>query len=135
MRTYVLDANALITYLDQRPGSDKIGHLLKQALRSDKPLLMSVVNWGEVFYTIWHGRGETKARQAMFEVSRLPIRFVAADLTCASAAAELKARHGVPYADCFAAAVALLSAATIVTSDPDFQKFGQPIPILRLPRA
>ena len=50
----MLDANALIGFLEGRRGAaEKIRHLLGEALRQDVPLLMSAVNWGEVFYNPW----------------------------------------------------------------------------------
>lgn len=64
-RRYVLDANALIGFFEARRGSaEKVRHLLGEAARQDLPLLMSAVNWGEVFYTEWRARGEAKALEA-----------------------------------------------------------------------
>ncbi len=37
-------------------------------------------------------------------------------------AARLKANHNLPYADCFAAALAQARKATLVTSDKDFER-------------
>jgi predicted nucleic acid-binding protein len=39
-------------------------------------------------------------------------------------AASLKAEHNLPYADCFAAALAQSRKATLVTSDKDFERMG-----------
>ena len=41
------------------------------------------------------------------------------------AAARLKAVHPISYADCLVAALAQRTGATILTGDPDFQRFGQ----------
>jgi hypothetical protein len=38
--------------------------------------------------------------------------------------ARLKAEHNLPYADCFAAALAQARKATLVTSDRDFERVG-----------
>jgi uncharacterized protein len=37
-------------------------------------------------------------------------------------AAELKARHALSYAECFAAATAIKHEAAVVTGDPEFKK-------------
>jgi predicted nucleic acid-binding protein len=37
-------------------------------------------------------------------------------------AASLKAQHNLPYADCFAAALAQTRKAALVASDKDFQR-------------
>jgi predicted nucleic acid-binding protein len=45
-------------------------------------------------------------------------------------AGELKAVHKIPYVDCIAAALAVVSQATLVTSDQDFDKLGRQFPVL-----
>jgi predicted nucleic acid-binding protein len=64
-RRYVLDTNALIGFFEGRLGiSGSVRKLLSEALQQDAPLLMSAVNWGEVFYMEWRYHGESKAREA-----------------------------------------------------------------------
>ena len=73
-RRYVLDANALIGLFEDREGAaGKVEHLLEQALRQDSPLLMSAVNWGEVFYIAWRRHGEAKAREAEARLQEMPV--------------------------------------------------------------
>ncbi len=98
------------------------------------PLLMSVMNWGEVFYISWQRHGEEAARRTIAALSRLPIQTMAVEIAQASKAAEIKALHKIPYVDCLAASLAEIQHATLVTSDLDFQKLGRRIPILWLPR-
>ena len=50
MRTFVLDANAVVDDIQKGPGSAKLESLLVDAFRLQRPLLVSVWNWGEVFY-------------------------------------------------------------------------------------
>ncbi len=134
MRTCVLDANAMVSYLEARPGGSRVRQLMNEAARHERLLLMSVVNWGEVFYAIWQRQGEAAARPVMESANRFPIQIVSADVNNAIAAAELKARHKLPYADCYAAALAMARKATLVTADPHFRKLGQRLPILWLSR-
>jgi predicted nucleic acid-binding protein len=49
-------------------------------------------------------------------------------------AAEIKAVHKIPYADCVAAALTVLQRATLVTSDRDFEKLGRQFPVLWITR-
>lgn len=134
-RTYVLDANALLRWLTNEPGGPKLEQLIRDADRLRIPLLLSVVNWGEIFYLTWQRYGELRARETLALVSRLPIRVLPVDLVQAEKAAELKAQHGIPYVDCLAAALALLHQATLVTSDRDFEKLGRHFPVLWIERA
>jgi predicted nucleic acid-binding protein len=124
VKTYVLDASALVTFFENRAGADKVEDLLAKAADSKRPLLMSVVNWGEVYYSVWRARGEQAASLKLREIAQLPIEVVDVDMELAQAAARLKAAHNLPYADCFAAALAQARKATLVTSDKDSERAG-----------
>lgn len=128
-KSHVLDANALILFLEDRPGSRKVEQLVKES-RSGKPLLMSLVSWGEVFYLMWRRQGEERARKIMAELSRFPIQLVEVDYEQAMKAAEIKAVHNVPYADALAAALAEVRDAVLVTSDRDFERLGRRIQVM-----
>ena len=72
-RRYVLDSNALIGFFEDRPGTaGKIERLVGEALRQDLPLLMSAVNWGEVFYTAWKLHSQIQAREVDVVYKRCP---------------------------------------------------------------
>ncbi len=132
-KTYVLDANALLDFLANGPGAERVERLLKVA-QPVAPLLVSVVNWGEVFYISWQRYGEESAKQTLTDLLGLPIRIVPVDLPQVLKAGELKVVHKIPYVDCFAAALATLQQATLVTSDRDFEKLGRRFPVAWLPR-
>jgi len=132
VKTYVLDASALMTFFENRPGADQVEDLLAKAADTKHPLFMSVVNWGEVYYSIWRARGEPAAAAKLQEIAQLPIQIVDVDMDLAHAAASLKAAHNLPYADCFAAALARSRKATLVTNDRDFQSVVRTIKILWL---
>jgi predicted nucleic acid-binding protein len=95
---------------------------------------MSAVNWGEVIYSIWKQGGEAEARRVEKNIAYLPLVILPADRERATSAAVLKARHGLGYADSFAAELALANAATLVTADPEFAKLGKRLAVLPLPR-
>lgn len=134
-RRYVLDANALIGFLEGRQGAaGKIDRLMEEATRQDFPLLMSAVNWGEVFYTAWRWHGEIKAREAEARVQELPIAIISVDRERASRAGALKQKHGLGYADAFAAELAIERAAWLVTAEQEFSKVGKGLCVYSLPR-
>jgi len=120
MKTFVLDASALMAFFEDRPGADKVEELLAKAAEAKRPLLMSVVNWGEVYYSVWRARGEKAANEILKRIAQLPIELVDVDAELARLAGALKAQHQLPYADCFAAALATSHKAALVTSDKDF---------------
>lgn len=133
--TYVLDANAVLDLIEAGPGARKVERLLQSALQQRTSVLISVLNWGEVFYLLWQRRGEETARRTIANLSRLPLRIISVDLSQALKAGEIKAGHKIPYVDCVAAALAVLQEATLVTSDRDFEKLGRQFPILWIARA
>lgn len=120
MKTYVLDASALMCFFEDRPGAEKVEDLLAKAAEAKRPLLMSVVNWGEVYYSVWRARGEAVANEKLQQIAQLPIEILDADATLTKAAASLKAEHNLPYADCFGAALAQGKKAPLVAADRDF---------------
>jgi predicted nucleic acid-binding protein len=130
MKTYVLDASALMAFFEDRPGAEAVEELLAKAAEAKRPLLMSVVNWGEVYYSVWRARGEKAAAAKLTEIAQLPIQVLDVDMELAKLAASLKAQHHLPYADCFAAALAQARKATLVTSDKDFECVRQAVKIL-----
>lgn len=134
-RRYVLDANALIGFFEYRQRvAEKVRQLLGEALRQDLPLLMSAVNWGEVFYIAWRRHGEERAREADASLQRMPIAVIAVDRERASRAGAIKEKHGLGYADAFAAELAMEQGAWLVTADPEFAKVGKGLSVYSLPR-
>ena len=134
-RRYVLDAGALVGLFEDREGTAaKIERLLEQALRLERPLLMSALNWGEVFYVAWRRHGEAMAREADARLREMPIAVIAVDRDRATRAAALKQKHNFGYADAFAAELALERGAWLVTADPEFSKVGKALSLYPLPR-
>jgi predicted nucleic acid-binding protein len=134
-RRYVLDANALIGFFEGRLSvSVKVRKLLSEAFQRDIPLLMSAVNWGEVFYMELRYHGEAKARLAEARLQEMPIVIVSVDRERASRAGALKQKHSLGYADAFAAELAIERGALLVTADPEFSKVGKALSLYSLPR-
>jgi predicted nucleic acid-binding protein len=109
-----------------------VEELLSKAAEARRPLLMSVVNWGEVYYAIWRAHGEKAANAKLQETAQLPVELMDVDAELARLAASLKAQHNLPYADCFAAALAQTRKAAPVTTDKDFECVTRVLKILWL---
>jgi len=101
MKTYVLDASALFAFLRDKPGASKVDELLKEAMRGRARVLMSAVNYGEVYGTILREYGPEQALTAAHAVSPLPIEMMDATPQRACKAADIKARHKLYYVDSF----------------------------------
>ena len=134
MRSYVLDASAVLDLLENGPGAVRVEQILAEADKLENAVAMSVLNWGEVFYNVWQHHGEEVAHSAIAELSRLPIEIVPVDQEQALKAGEIKALHKLSFVDCVAGSLAELRNSTLVTADRDFQKVGRRIRVLWLAR-
>ena len=120
--TQVLDTHAVIAYLEKEPGYEKVRDALARGAETGQNLLMTSVNWGEVFYTTLRERGETEAEQVLRLLETFPIEVVAVDRPIAKQAGRYKAGGKISYADCFAAALAKLHHAELLTGDKEFKQ-------------
>ncbi len=132
MKIYVLDASALFAFLQRKPGASKVNELLKEAVRGRADILMSAINYGEVYGGSIREQGLDGAASTMSAVRPLPIHVVDATPERAFRAAEVKAKYKLYYVDSFAAALAVEYKATLVTSDSDFRRLGHGFPLLWL---
>jgi len=79
MKRIVLDASALMIFFENRPGVEKVEELIRLAVEGKRQLLMSVVNWGEVYYSTWRTKGPGVARKVIEDIAQLPLEIVDAD--------------------------------------------------------
>ena len=120
--SFVLDAHALMAYFEKEPGYEKVQELLTEAASSGRLLMLSAVNWGEVFYVTCREHGKPAADQIARVIEEFPIEVVPVDISLAHRAAIYKATHKMSYSDCLAAALAKMRRATLVTGDKDFKQ-------------
>lgn len=132
MRTYVLDASALLAFVTEKPGAGKVEEFFREAMRGRAQILMSVANYGEVYANILREHGHDKARAALTVIYPLPITLENVTAQRALRAAEVKTTYKLYYIDAFAAALALECKGTLVTSDSDFRRLGHSFPIVWL---
>ena len=130
--TRVLDSYSLLAYFEGEAGKEKMIEVLRTARDSGRPLLHSVINWGEVFYITLREAGRERAGQLAHLISTLPVEVIPADLELTRLAAEFKANNKMSYADCFAAAMAKLRKAELVTGDKEFKQVEGQIKIMWL---
>jgi ribonuclease VapC len=123
MTTKVLDSHALMTLFNDESGADEVERLLLKAEGGSPKLIMCVVNWGEVYYSVMRGASPELAEEKAMEIAGMPIELVPVsdDLHLVRQAAIFKANKKMSYADCFAAALAKLRGAELVTGDPEFK--------------
>ena len=128
----VLDSYSLLAYIEGEAGAEQMIEIFRVARDSGRSLFLSVVNWGEVYYITMREAGHERADEVAHLISTLPIQIVPADLDLTRQAAELKSKHRMSYADCFAAALAKSRKAELVTGDRDFRQVEGEVKILWL---
>jgi ribonuclease VapC len=129
MATKVMDSWALMALFNDEKEADAVEKILEQAMAEKHKLLMSVVNWGEVYYSVMRGASAEKAEEKLKEMAAIPIEIVDADPHLTKQAAFYKATYKMSYADCFGAALAKARNAEFVTGDLEFREVEKEIKI------
>ena len=92
----VLDSWALIAFFEDEPAAEAVEKLLSQAAADKHKLLLSVVNWGEIYYNTMREVSQEAAEQMTREIAALPIEIipVAEDLIDCERHGSYRASHG-----------------------------------------
>ncbi len=132
MAVKVLDSWALIAFFEDEPAAEQVENLLVKAEAGTHTLLLSVVNWGEIYYNTMRESSQEAAEQIAKEMAGLTIEIVGVDgknLELVRQAAMYKATRKLSYADAFAAALAKIRNAELVTGDREFKEVEDEIKI------
>ncbi len=129
MAIKVLDAYALMAFFEDEPGADHVRDLILKAEEGSVKLLMSVVNLGEVWYSIARSTSPEKADTYVQEIEGMAIEIVDADWGLTRQASVFKVNGNIAYADCFAAALARNQNAELITGDKEFKVLESEIKI------
>lgn len=120
MTPLLLDSFALLRFLQREPGGAVVHDLLQQATADNVPLLLNVINFGEVLYTVQRRFGAELRMKTFVAVRQMGIDILPCPDELVYRAAELKASFAMSYADTFALASAIEHKAILVTGDPEF---------------
>jgi PIN domain nuclease of toxin-antitoxin system len=114
IKKYILDACALITYLQNEKGADKIINIFKE---ENNIILMHAINFGEVYYDALK-RDEKIAQKLVEIINDLPI-IIKWDINIEliKFASQFKTKYKMSLADSYAIALAYENNAFIVTTD------------------
>jgi len=133
MKTFAFDASSLLRFVEDEPGAVRIEELLNQAQNGRVRLVLSAVNWGEVYYVIARLKGEDQAGFYSARFRSLPIEIIAAEWQSAERAGLFREKFHLPYADSFAGSLAAEQDAVLVTADYDFKNAADAITVEFLP--
>ena len=126
LNSFVLDSYAVIGYLENESFSGQIQELLTNAKKGDPRLYLHAIHLGEVYYITLREQGQTLADLAYSRIKALPLKLIDhIHEELLLTAATLKANHPISYADCFAAALAIINRCPLVTGDPEFKSLEE----------
>src|SRR5437870_13549542 len=111
----------MLAYLDGEPAAQLVRQVLRRARKKQVLVLFSLMNYGECLYVTECEQGLQQAQRAAGIIDHLAVRVVPADRSHVFAAAHIKARYPVSYADAFSIALAKQMDARVMTGDPEFK--------------
>lgn len=121
MPAYVLDAHALMAYLQKEKGHERVENFLARALKGEVTVLLSLINWGEIVYNVQRDHGKEVADELIQDIDRGPITLAQVTRKRVDGAARIKSQYRLSYADAFAVALAQELDAAVITGDPEFR--------------
>ena len=122
----------MIAFLNKEAKHEKVKAFLKNAVKEKAGILMSAVNFGEIYYVVYRAEGKMPADSLLPLISAIPVSIIPPDIDTVILAARYKAHKKMSYADCFAAALAKNTGAMILTSDPEFREVEKEIDIIQI---
>ena len=128
-RKYVLDSYALFSYIEGEKGAKIVAEILKEGIYNNAEIFMSVINWGEVYYTVLREQDKKVAELYLTTIERYPITIIDVNKASTLEAAEFKAFYKMSYADAFAASLAKNREAILVTGDKEFKAIENKVEI------
>lgn len=132
MKVTVLDASSLLALFFDERGAATMEHLFQVAAEGDLPIFISAVNWAEVLYKMEQKRGKVGLETARQFGRTTPLEIVPVDCELAETTALLKNAHKLGLADAFAAALAKIKKAELITSDQEFRALAKEIKVVIL---
>jgi len=118
---YVLDSFALLAYLEGEAGMPRVRSVLEGAGTQRHTVYLTLINLGEALYVTERGRGLVEARRTLGAVDQLPLEIVGVSRATVLAAAHIKARFPISYADAFAVVTAQDHGGVVMTGDREFK--------------
>ena len=118
---YILDSYAVLALLGKEPGHDRVFELLNRSKKGKAWVAMTWVNVGEVAYIVQRRRDISHVHQILANLESSKVVFVGVEQQLALKAADLKAEFPIAYADAYAAALAEIKGAVLITGDPEFK--------------
>lgn len=128
-RPWLLDTSALLSFIEDETGADRIEQALKQPT--------TLVPWPvllEMHYVTLQKRGQAEADRRIALIEQLKVEILwGMDESTLLTASKLKAERRVSLADAIIAAFAIRRGAVLMHKDPEFDALTGLLPMEALP--
>jgi predicted nucleic acid-binding protein len=134
MVTYVLDASALLRYLDDEAGSGRVAEIIESHLAGTCSAIISAVHWGEIAGVTCKFHGRSTMDMVLARLEAFGFEIVPVNPERAVRASLIKLNRKIPYVDAFGVELATDSADhVLVTADFDLKPASKDVKIELLP--
>lgn len=134
MVTYVLDSSALLRFLENEAGAERVSDIIKAHLEGSSQVMISAPHWGEVAGITCKKRSQTMMELVLSRLHAFAFVLVPADADRAVRAALIKLKRNIPFVDAFGIELAAeQSDRVFVTADYDFKPASRDVVIEFLP--
>jgi ribonuclease VapC len=122
MTAYVLDSSALIRYIDDEPGAERVEELLSACAAGKAELCISAMQWGEVAGNLRKRLGKVQEERILSSVLPSESEIIPLTGDRAVLAAGIKVDRNLSYADSIALELAMsFKDHVLVTADFGFK--------------
>ncbi len=122
MITYALDASAILRYLDNEAGADRVDEIVRGHLAGNNKAAVLALHWGEIAGHVYRNYGTDQLSQALSNLEGFQLEIISVTAERAVRAALIKEDTKVPYIDAFGVEFAATSPDHIfVTADFDLK--------------
>ncbi len=126
---FLLDTSAVLTFLEDENGAERVETLLRQ-----EQIVLPYLTLLETYYITLQEHSEDVADRRYALLKQLPVTFLwEIDEPTLLISARLKARYRLSLADAQIAAFALRQQAILVHKDPEFEGLSEVIQQEKLP--
>ena len=134
MVTYVLDVSAVLRYLDDEAGAQRVSEIIKSHLAGSCEVVISALHWGEIAGVVHKVHGRDAMDLALSRLSTFGFQIIPVSDERAVRASLIKLKKNIPYVDSFGVELASeVPDSILITADFDLKPAQREIKIEFLP--
>lgn len=133
-KVYILDASAILRFLDKEAGHGRVREVLRSHALGSCQVVVCALHWGEVALTLVRRHDLSNQARIMGELLSLGLEIIPATGERAVRSGLIQARLAIPYVDAFGVELAGDSPGHVfVTADFDVKPAASEVQIEFLP--